>query len=44
LPEIAGDKATRKPFRSDPIGYFNIDIADVRTGEGRLYLFVAIAS
>ncbi|TIV44113.1 MAG: transposase family protein, partial [Mesorhizobium sp.] len=25
-----------------PIGYFHVDIAEVRTAEGRLYLFVAI--
>jgi RNA-directed DNA polymerase len=28
--------------RSDPIGYFHIDIAEVQTAEGKLYLFVAI--
>ena len=27
---------------SIPIGYFHIDIAEVRTAEGKLYLFVAI--
>src|SRR6202171_6547249 len=42
LPEIAGDKAKKKPFKRYPIGYFHIDIAEVRTGEGKLYLFVAI--
>ena len=42
LPEIAGDKSVRKPFKRYPIGYFHIDIAEVRTGEGKLYLFVAI--
>src|SRR6188768_2414335 len=42
LPEIAGDKAAKKPFKRYPIGYFHIDIAEVRTGEGKLYLFVAI--
>lgn len=41
-PEIAGDKATRKPFRRYPIGYFRIDIAEVRTEEGKLYLLVAV--
>jgi hypothetical protein len=30
------------PFKSSPIGYFHIDIAEVRTEEGKLYLFVAI--
>ena len=42
LPEIAGDKVSKKPFKRYPIGYFHIDIAEVRTGEGKLYLFVAI--
>ena len=32
----------KKKFKSYPIGYFHIDIAEVRTEEGKLYLFVAI--
>jgi hypothetical protein len=42
LPEVTGDKPARKKFKSHPIGYFDIDIAEVHTEEGRLYLFVAI--
>ena len=42
LPEIAGNKPQRKKFKTYPIGYFHIDIAEVRTDEGKLYLFVAI--
>lgn len=42
LPEIEGDKTPRKAFRRYPIGYFHIDIAEVRTAEGKLHLFVAI--
>src|SRR6266576_6862613 len=42
LPEIAGDKVSKKPFKRYPIGYFHIDIAGVRTEEGKLYLFVAV--
>jgi Integrase core domain len=42
LPEIEGDKPARKKFRQYPIGYFHIDIAEVRTEQGKLYLFVAI--
>jgi transposase-like protein len=42
LPEIAGDKAIKKPFKRYPIGYFHLDIAEFRTEEGKLYLFVAI--
>ena len=37
-----GDKPKRQKFKRYPIGYFHIDIAEVRTEEGKLYLFVAI--
>src|SRR4029077_17434173 len=42
LPDVEGDKAGRRKFKAYPIGYFHIDIAEVHTAEGRLYLFVAI--
>jgi transposase InsO family protein len=42
LPEIEGDQPARKKFKQYPIGYFHIDIAEVRTEQGKLYLFVAI--
>jgi transposase-like protein len=42
LPEIAGDKPAKQPFKRYPIGYFHIDIAEVRTEEGKLHLFVAV--
>jgi len=42
LPEIAADKTAKQPFKRYPIGYFHIDIAEVRTGEGVLHLFVAV--
>jgi transposase-like protein len=42
LPEVAGDKPAKQPFKAYPIGYFHIDIAEVRTEEGKLYLFVAV--
>ena len=42
LPQVEGDKPSRKRFKSYPIGYFHIDIAEVRSAEGKLYLFVAI--
>jgi Integrase core domain len=42
LPEIQGDKPAKRKFRSYPIAYFHLDIAEVRTEEGKLYLFVAI--
>ncbi|MGO4340024.1 IS481 family transposase [Labrys sp. KB_33_2] len=42
LPDIKGDKEPKKRFKSYPIGYFHIDIAEVQTAEGKLHLFVAI--
>jgi transposase InsO family protein len=40
LPQIG--KKPAKKFAHYPIGYFHIDIAEVCTEQGRLYLFVAI--
>jgi transposase InsO family protein len=42
LPEVEGDKPRKKKFDRYPIGFFHIDLAEVRTAEGKLYLFVAI--
>lgn len=42
LPEITGDKEPKRKFKTYPIGYFHIDIAEVQTAEGKLRLFVAI--
>jgi len=42
LPAIEGETKQQKAFKHYPIGYFHIDIAEVRTGEGKLHLFVAI--
>ena len=42
LPETEGDKPAKKRFKTYPIGYFHIDIAEVRTAEGKIYLYVAI--
>ena len=42
LPQVEGNKPAKKKFKSYPIGYFHIDIAEVQTAEGKLYLFVAI--
>ena len=33
---------SKKKFKPYPIGYFHIDIAEVRTMEGKMYLYVAI--
>jgi transposase-like protein len=42
LPEVEGNKPAKKKFRAYPIDFFHIDIAEVHTAEGKLYLFVAI--
>jgi transposase-like protein len=42
LPEVGGDKPAKKRFKRYPIGYFHIDLAEARTAEGKLNLFVAI--
>ena len=41
LPVVDGNKPKKK-FKAYPIGYFHVDIAEVRTGEGKLHMFVAI--
>ena len=42
LPQVTGDKEPKRKFKTYPIGYFHIDIAEVQTAEGKLRLFVAI--
>src|SRR5436309_10405331 len=42
LPEMDEDKPKTKRFANYAIGYFHIAIAEVRTEQGKLYLFVAI--
>ena len=42
LPDMAGAKPKRSKLKSDPIGFFPIDIAEVRTEEGELFLFGAV--
>ena len=42
LPEVEGDKPAKKAFKAYPIGFFHIDIAEVQTAQGKLFLFVAI--
>lgn len=41
-PACQRSRETNLRRRNYPIGYFHIDIAEVQTDEGRLYLFVAI--
>lgn len=40
LPDVKAEP--KKKFKIYPIGYFHIDIAEVRTEDGKLYMFVAI--
>jgi transposase InsO family protein len=42
LPQVEDAGAAKRKFKAYPIGYFQIDIAELRTAEGKLYLFVAI--
>src|SRR5215207_7182881 len=42
LPEVTDKPAKKSRFKAYPIGYFHLDIAEVQTEEGKLYLFVAI--
>ena len=42
LPDVEEEAKPKKKFKQYPIGYFHIDIAEVRTEEGKLCLFVAI--
>ena len=42
LPDVEGNKPAKKKFKTYPIGYFHIDIAEVRTKQGMLHLFVVI--
>jgi transposase-like protein len=43
LPAMAGEKPAQKKFKPAPLGDCHLDIAAVRTEEGRLSLLVAIA-
>ncbi len=42
LPDVEGTAAPKRKFKTYPLGYFHIDIAEVQTEQGRLYLLVAI--
>src|ERR1043166_1292351 len=42
LPDVEGATPSKRKFKRYPIGYFHIDIAEVQTAEGRVYLFVSI--
>ena len=42
LPQDEGEASAKRKFKAYPIGFFHLDIAEVRTAQGKLYLFVAI--
>src|ERR1700735_191986 len=42
LPQVEGEASAKRKFKAYPIGYFHIDIAEVRTAQRKLYLLVAI--
>lgn len=42
LKDVRDDKPKRQKFKRYPMGFFYIDIAEVQTVEGKLYLFVGI--
>jgi hypothetical protein len=42
LPQVEGESSTKRKFKAYPICYFHIDLAEVRTAQGKLYLLVAI--
>jgi transposase InsO family protein len=42
LPDVTDKPAKKARFKQYPIGYFHIDITQVRTEEGKFYLFVAV--
>ena len=42
LPSVEGGQIARRRFKTYPLGFFYIHIAEVRTEEGRLHLFAAI--
>ncbi len=42
LPSIEGERSAKKRFKAYPVDYFHIDIAEVGTKDGKLYMLVAI--
>jgi hypothetical protein len=42
LPNVDGEVSAKQKFKACPIGYFHIDIAEVRTAEGKFCMFGAI--
>jgi Integrase core domain len=44
LPDVDSDQPTKRKFKTYAIGYFHIDIAEVRTAEGQLHLLAKTAN
>jgi transposase InsO family protein len=42
LPQVESEASPKRKFKAYPIGFFHVDIAEVQTAQGKLYLFVAI--
>jgi hypothetical protein len=42
LPDVEGNKSKRERFKRYPIDFFYINIAEVQTAQGKIYLFVGI--
>ncbi len=42
LSEVEGSQPAKRKVKTSPLGDFHIDIAEVQTAQGRLYLLAAI--
>ncbi len=42
LRQVEGEASPKRKFKAYAIGFFHVDIAEVQTAQGKLYLFVAI--
>jgi len=42
LPQAVGGAIANERFKASPFGYFHLDIAEVRTEQGKAHLFVAV--
>jgi len=42
LPDLKKESEPKKKFKAYPIGFFHMDITELRTEQGKLHLFVAI--
>lgn len=42
LPQVEGEITAKRTFKTYPIGYFHIDLAEVRIEQGKLDMLVAI--